>query len=218
MRYLIPLLLAPMMLLGCEEPYQSGGTGSGTGSPPPRQPTNLTQQTGAVVGAQAYEVKATDELPVPFDRNSARGLSIGSGVKEGKAEIPSSAANPSSNAVTTVQPPDGKSAVRIEIDKDQAKSTLGAARTLAAGLTAMILETDNGKQYTPAGYVWVRSDMSQEIKIETILGTQRGIEIPVREMPDGDRMYLFFFVDPGSTLKSFTFGNAKQMISGVTAN
>lgn len=105
-------------------------------------------------------------------------------------------------AAKRVAIPQHQQAVRIELDRGGARSVLGAALAIA-GVQVAYLEDSKGDQYFPIGYVWMKGDGSMQLQIDRDNPIRAAQDVPVRDMNEGDTMYLYYSVERGVTLTQF---------------
>ncbi len=157
---------------------------------------------GLVAGNVAVAIAQTNQLPTPFSRNHASGLRYeGSAVQRGHAEVPAMSRGLTQRVrVDSVHEPTHLRTVRLQLNRDHARSLLGAARQTAAQVTGLGLELDNGDFVQPFGYAMVTGRVPNQqihVRVDMNQPIRAGSELPIRQMADGDDLYLYFSVEPG---------------------
>ena len=164
----------------------------------------------------AANIQVSNQLPRPISTNEVVGIRHQDGaVVSGKGTAKQSVGSLSKTTrLNSVYQPGHLRTVRLEIQPDQARSLLGAARAAAASLQGVWLEDDRGNRLYPIGYAWMKSSGEQEVMVNPDQPIRSARELPAREMSSGDQLYLYFRATPGVTITSYQIGEStRQEIS-----
>jgi hypothetical protein len=191
------------------------GTG-GAQAPATQDPTRLEDPTGRGLIMTAIAIDVSNRLPVRVTSSSVpatlrkdkRELISGSGL------IKSSNAGGNKNVVDSIRIPNPKSKalVRLRLDKDGARSIMGAAIASAASIHGAHLYDSSGNVLNPIAYIWQKENWSMYVAIDFDFPITSTVKLPVRQMKGRDQLYLYYLTNLGSTITEFRVGSASQRI------
>ncbi len=192
---------------------QGGGdgmfaNGDGTGN-------SVGDRDGQRTGVAAVEVELSNKLEIAFSKNQVTAFKYDeSEIRSGLAEIrkPSGAMS-RSNRLDAIMLPSHQEMVRLKLDRDQASSLFGRVMVIAAQVGEMFLTDTSGQPWYATSYNLVRPDRTQLLAVDVDVRSAK--QIPVNDMRPGDKLYLFFPVRKGATIKSFTIGSTTQEVTIV---
>ncbi|MEX0886275.1 MAG: hypothetical protein WD009_07540 [Phycisphaeraceae bacterium] len=205
------------------KPVAEGETGSGRGQARRggggATATNVGtvgHREGTAAGNEAVGIEQTNRLPAPFSRNHAPSVRYqGNSLERGQATVEVFRTGLAQRIrIDSMHEPTHLRMVRLRLDRDQARSLLGAARARAASITGVALEYESGEHREPIGWALLRDggdelmlhmDMSQPIRAAS--------ELPIRQMVEGDELYLYFTVPPQNRIIRYHIGgNTTQQV------
>jgi|GEM_PF-1107019 len=191
-------------------PGPDGAAAGGNGAD---QPTGTVgDRQGMKTGAIAEVVEATNALPENFSRNVSRNLELQKdAVVAGRAEVPRAHGQRISpaNAVREFYMPSHRKMVRFKIDQDAAQSLLGRTRVTAAQAQAIWITDDAGVMWEPVAYVWMKAQ-NMEIRMDAAQPIKSAKQVPFADLRPDQRLYLYFYVNPGAKIVSYNVGKTKQ--------
>ncbi len=189
----------------------SDGGGDGSAGATASADGNVGDRQGIKTGSVAVAIESTNKLPAQFSRNVKRNLDVqGKTIMGGEAEIPLSRERISpANVIDEVNKPGHRGIVRVQVDRDAAQSLLGRSRTLAAMTQPIYLTDDSATRWEPVGYAWMRGDKIT-IRFDPAQPLRAASELPIADMRQGEQLYLYFYVNPGSKIVAYNVGSTKQ--------
>ena len=180
-------------------------------------PTGNNVITTDPVGYATHKIigiEATNELPAKVSKNKAQTVSYDRDA-EGDAEIRPSAgmlgkgAGNRGNSVDRIAVSGSLSALRAEItpftptNTGEAQGNVQPIRFVAA----------NGDEYFPFAYSLHLADGRQDVRVETTDALTNNTDLPINDIKNGDRLYVYWRVPKGLTIQSYNVGNATQEIN-----
>lgn len=191
---------------------------------PPSGETDGGADTGAdtdasLDGAQARNqedaqadpiIATTAELPRPVSARRLSRLEVtGDTITTGEQFVVHEKGPLESNDrwITRIITPSGKKLVRVKIAYSGAGSLLGRIRETAMLFSPLALAPDTGEPIVPIAYAWLRPDGSQQIKVDPLRSFRSAQELPVRDIGDGDTLYVYYPVSPGTRVVGVRLGN-----------
>lgn len=175
----------------------------------------------AKLGLEGVFLEVTDKLPRPISSGDATSLSLrlsdskeGGSVEGGKQLVKKAGGfqRGTKRRVSRIENAGHYATIRIKIVRDQVNTLFAAARQSAGLLNPIFIEDDQGNRRQPFAYVWYQAvDDSQYIHVlqgETFRSASQ-IE-NIGKLRKGDSIYLYFRVNKGVRLTSFTLGNKVQ--------
>jgi hypothetical protein len=171
--------------------------------------TDRPSRDGGVGDRQGIEL--TERLPRSFNKQAAGLEYDGTAIKEGTATVTKvSARGGTRTTVTHILTPSHQASVRIEIAQDHARLVFGRGMESAKRLAGIWLKDNQGIEYKPIAYVW--TDSGNNAKKVSVPGREfrSAKELPISEMDDGDKLYLYFRVRRNRTIVSYHIGNTTQ--------
>lgn len=194
-----------------EKAQKDPGTDPTPADPAPPSAT-FGSRSGPVAGLSAEEAVVTDALPFALGEAAAGELSAeGAAITGGRAKLEAGARGGS--ALTRFAGPPGRVLVRVKFLPERGQSMLGQAMSAAGDILPAMLETDRGS-LAPLGYVLARRRGGLEVRYErdSALGQASQGRLPVRDLGEGDVLYAYYPVEPGTSLEAFKMGKTRQSI------
>ncbi len=193
------------------------GAPGGTTTTPPSTTGTVTQTPGRV-GTRADAIELTNMLPTAVSANMLGPIRLeGQAIFSGKSDVGAPGANLNAQTrVESIHVPGHRAMVRLKMSRDDAQSIFGRARAQATMLQPIYIVDNNGEQYYPIGYVWVRKagNGSQMIAIDRTQEIRAARDLPIAEMQPGEELYLYFLVPKGIQLRAYHLGaTIKQDLS-----
>ncbi|MEX0775903.1 MAG: CvpA family protein [Phycisphaeraceae bacterium] len=184
-------------------------TGNGTVKPP--QTGN-----GPDLGPLADRIELGSKLPRPISAN-VKGTLVTDGqeIVRGSEEVKQIAGMQMSAAtrIEQFQVPGHLACIRLKIEKNEAQSLFGPAISSAQMLQPIWLDDNRGERNYPIGFVWLKTGDAQTISLDRNSTIRRAQDLPIRDMKDGDELYLYFMVPRGIKITAYNLGNTtKQAI------
>ncbi|MEE9211609.1 MAG: CvpA family protein [Phycisphaeraceae bacterium] len=168
--------------------------------------------SGPPAGHKAERIVRTDTLPRSFSKNRASGFRfVNSAVHSGSQQVPPTEGHIGQKTkVDSVYHSDDFDMVRLQVEKDLAMSTLGAAITAAKALQPIWLEDNFGDKWYPLGYVLLKDNGTQRVNIDPDNPIMHAKQLPFWDMGANDEMYLYFAVRKGITITSYNIGQSDR--------
>ncbi len=193
------------------------GTPGGTTTMPPST-TGTVAQTPGRVGTRADAIQLSNMLPTAVSANMLGPIRLeGQAIFSGKSDVGASSSNLNAQTrVESIHVPGHRAMVRLKMSRDDAQSIFGRARAQATMLQPIYIVDNNGEQYYPIGYVWVRmaGNGSQMIAIDRTQEIRTARDLPIAEMQPSEELYLYFLVPKGIQLRAYHLGaTIKQDLS-----
>ncbi len=170
---------------------------------------SVGSREGVLTGHQAESVRLTNELPAVVNKNLAPGLKFDQNiVMSGKTHATRTlrSAGPRVQA-DQIHLPSHKAMVRLEIVSEEVQSIFGSARALAANLQGLWLKDSDGNMWFPHAYSLLKQNGDQLIMVDPESTIRSASQLPLRDIAEGDKLYLYFMVDRGIDIVSYDVGN-----------
>jgi len=187
----------------------SGGGDSGGG------PSRVGQREGFTVGAGAVDIEVNDTIPRRVAQSAVpttvkyRGNIIDSG--DGTLKAPGGRLG--SDIVDKIRHPSHIALVRVALETDRAQSVLGGAISSAASLGGVYVTDSGGSMHQPIGYIWLKASGDQYVYINSEQRIRAAREMKIREMGDGDTIYVYFDVPVGRSIVKYQVGQTQWDVS-----
>ena len=177
--------------------------------------SDARNQADSSSGDTPGNIEMTNRLNTSFSRNAASGLTYdGSSVVRGEARVRSGIGRGSKNTrVDSIYCPSHLGMVRIELDRAQAQGLLGTALSQAKSLGGVFLVDSRDERHQPMAYNWVPKGGDQRIYVDADNPIRSAQQLPVSQMKDGDRLFLFFRVPANTVIVSYEIGNQSEPIN-----
>lgn len=177
---------------------------------------HVGDRVGMRTGSVARAIEVSDKLPKEFSRNMAGGTldlreSAIHGGQSTVRDAPGVSISPA-NAVRTIYVPSHLAMIRVEVDRDQAQSLLGRTRAAAAMLSPIVLHDNQGQQWMPVAYAVLHADTSLTVNVSD-QPFRAARELPIADMRDGERLFLYFAVNRGITITQYSVANTTQEVN-----
>ncbi|MEM9882497.1 MAG: hypothetical protein AAF800_06250 [Planctomycetota bacterium] len=187
------------------------------GAAAPARPANNRENAvdTVPVGYATHRVVAlaeTSDLPRRISKNGITGIT-GSGGDEDEAIV---SGNATSNDTTgkrgnsyhqmAVSP--SLRPVRLEL----ARHTPDNTGTPQGNRQEIYLTDTAGRRYQPFAYSLQMADGRQRVRADSGSSLTHNTDLPLNDLRDGDRLYVYWAVPPGITLDQYHIGNARQAI------
>lgn len=158
-------------------------------------------------------IDPTNALPAKVSKNKAQGLNRSD--EDGDSEIYSGStimgkgAGGKGNSVDRVAVSGSLTALRAEITPFTPTS-IGAAE---GNVQPIRFVSASGDEYFPFAYSLHMSDGRQSVRVETTDALTNNTDLPINDIKDGDRLYVYWRVPRGLTIQSYQVGGATQEIN-----
>ncbi|QDU34923.1 Colicin V production protein [Poriferisphaera corsica] len=167
---------------------------------------------GTRSNASGNWVEVTNKLPRSVSKNFARNLSVqGSAITSGYAEVDQKGSVSSRTKIDTFYVPSHQAMIRIEMTPDRANSFFGQAMASASALGMVGVKDDKGSTMPAVGFVLQRGS-HVTIAAKRIRSAK---ELPVNQMEEGDKLYVYFKVNRDRTIKELIVGGSSQDMNVV---
>ena len=113
------------------------------------------------------------------------------------------------NSVDRIAVSGSLSALRAEITPFTPTNT-GAAQ---GNVQPIRFVAANGDEYFPFAYSLHLADGRQDVRVETTDALTNNTDLPINDIKNGDRLYVYWRVPKGLTIQSYNVGNATQEIN-----
>lgn len=165
---------------------------------------------------EVEELQLTNQLPRAISRNEATRLrysEVGdvSYVESGQDEVGRSPHGLSRRIrVEAIYEQTHMATVRLQIRGDRAHSLFGRAMQLARQLQSVSLTDDRGDVHWPIGYAWEKGGRAMEINFPRGATIRSASQLPISQMEEDHRLYLYFQVGRGVTITGYQAGEESR--------
>ncbi|MEM1028696.1 MAG: CvpA family protein, partial [Planctomycetota bacterium] len=188
-------------------------TNVGGGTVAPSGPNAITTDPVGYATHKIIGIEATNALPAKVSKNKSQ--SLNRSTDEGDSEIFSGqetlnkGAGGKGNSIDRVSVSGSLSPIRAEITPFT-PSNAGPAQ---GNVQPIRFVSPNGDEYFPFAYSLHLADGRQKIRVERTDALTNNTDLPINDIKDGDRLYVYWRVPPGLTIQSYNVGGATQEIN-----
>jgi hypothetical protein len=188
-------------------------------NPNPDTTGQIGPREGPLTNVQPVQAAVAKDIPGILSKNQANSLKCeGNGIVSGTAESQIYVGSLAGNLrIDSIWCPSHQRILRVQLDRDQAQSLLGATRALAASIGGPQVVDSRGQTWLPIGFLWNRNG-TLNIRIDRDNPIRSARDLPTADMAPGNTLFLYFVLSPGVTVTEFNIGGQSKFPLNVPVN